>query len=383
MTFRFKAARSGAAAAALLLAAAPLHAQTDAPPQAGMVQSVTRTVAADDLSRHLRTLAVSPDNLEAALGAGDAALTLGDAHAAAGFFARAERIAVRDGRAKAGLGRAFLALDRPRDAIELFDDATDYGIPDAAVAADRGLAWDLRGEPRRAQRDYALALQARADDDLTRRYALSLGISGERDRALALLDPLLYQRDPLAWRARAFVLALTGDLPGAMEIVRQVMPAGQAESLQPFLRRLPSLRAARKAAAVHLGRFQDPPPRRAAQAPRPQPVPAPPPAPPATPVVEEIAPPAQPPSGPATWVQLASGNERAMPAEWRRLAARAPAALDGREAMLTGTAASARLLVGPFDTAAAARAFVAELRTAGITAFAWTSGAGTAVRALP
>lgn len=235
---------------ALLLAGAPASAQ--------MVQgagNVSAARAADALSLHLRTLMERPQDVPALLGAGEAALALDDPAAAIGFLARAEKVAPRNGQVKAGLGRALLMLERPRDALKLFDDATDLGVPDATIAGDRGLAHDLRGDYRRAQRDYQLALSRGADDEITRRYALSLGISGDRDKALALLNPLLYKRDQAAWRSRAFVLALTGDKAGANGIVRSVMPARQAAIMEAFMDKLPSLKTGEKAMAVHLGHF--------------------------------------------------------------------------------------------------------------------------------
>lgn len=231
---------AGPALAALLIASAgPVAAQSNSP--------------AERLSQHLRELARNPNSLSALIGAGQSALGVGDANAALGFFARADEQAPRNGHVKAGLARALLMLDNPRDALRMFDAAIDLGVPQAEIAGDRGLAYDLRGDPKRAQRDYALALSRGADDEITRRYALSLAMTGDRDAALRLLDPLLYKRDQAAWRARAFVLALTGDQAGADRIVRQVMPDRMADAMVPFLRRLPSLRPAEKAAAVHLG----------------------------------------------------------------------------------------------------------------------------------
>lgn len=209
--------------------------------------------AADRLSSYLRELAANPNSLPALIGAGQASLGVGDGNAALGFFARADEQAPRNGQVKAGLARALLMVDNPRDALRMFNAATDLGIPEAEIAGDRGLAYDLRGDQKRAQRDYALALSRGPNDEVTKRYALSLGISGDRDTALKLLDPLLYKRDQGAWRARAFVLAMTGDQPGANQIVRQVMPDRMAVAMAPFLQRLPTLRPAEKAAAVHLG----------------------------------------------------------------------------------------------------------------------------------
>lgn len=232
---------------------------------------------ADLLSRYLRELAQDPENLSALRGAGDAALQVGDADAAFAFYARAEKVAPRDGQVKAGIARALLKSENPRDALRMFDEATSLGVREAEIAGDRGLAHDLRGEARKAQKDYALALAARPDDEITRRYALSLAISGDREPALKLLEPQIYRRDPAGWRARAFVLALTGDSAEAGKIVHAMMPGPMADAMQPFLVRLGGLKPTEKALAVHLGRFPSDGTRYASMAgqPEPRPVPAP------------------------------------------------------------------------------------------------------------
>lgn len=208
---------------------------------------------ADRLSRHLRELAADPQNVNALIGAGQASLDVGDGNAALGFFARADEKNARNGQVKLGLARSLLMVDNPREALKMFDAARSLGVSEAQLAPDRGLAYDLRGENKRAQQDYALVLAQGANDEVAKRYALSLGITGDRERALKLLDPLLYKRDQGAWRARAFVLAMTGDATGASKIVHQVMPARMAQTMDGFLTRLPGLNAAQKAAAVHLG----------------------------------------------------------------------------------------------------------------------------------
>lgn len=220
---------------------------------ASMVSAQYAERPADRLSRHLRELAADPQNVTALIGAGQASLDVGDGNAALGFFARADEKAPRNGQVKAGLARALLMVDNPREALKMFDAARSLGVADIVLAPDRGLAYDLKGENKRAQQDYALVLAHGANDEVAKRYALSLGITGERDRALKLLDPLLYKRDQGAWRARAFVLAMTGDAAGASKIVHQVMPARMAQTMDAFLPRLAALNSAQKAAAVHLG----------------------------------------------------------------------------------------------------------------------------------
>lgn len=241
--------------ACVLVIAAPFA--VAGPALAQMVQPLPGITSPADsmstLSVHLRTLAANPRNLFALLGAGQAALDVGDPNAALGFFARAEEIDPRNGRAKAGLASTLVQLEKPDDALRLFGEAMSLGIAEGTFVKDRGLAYDLRGDTRRAQRDYAMALRQGPDDEVTRRYALSLGISGERGQALTVLDPLLRRQDQGAWRARAFILAMNNDVSGANAVARQVMPVSLAGSMVPFLARLPKLNAAERAHAVNFG----------------------------------------------------------------------------------------------------------------------------------
>jgi Flp pilus assembly protein TadD len=207
------------------------------------------------LSRNLRSLAANPKSVTALMGAGKAALDLGDPQAALTFFARAEEQTPRDGRIKMWIATALVQLQQPHAALKFFRDASDLGVPAAEMARDRGLAHDIAGNPREAQRDYRVALQKGRDDEATRRLALSLAISGEREPALRLLEDQLLVRDRSAERARAMILALTGDAAGAARAVQTAMPGPQAGAMSPFLARLPSLPPAERALAVHLGVF--------------------------------------------------------------------------------------------------------------------------------
>jgi len=243
--------------ALLMLAAAPAALAVTYPKGAVVEHLPSADDPAEKLARALRTLAAEPNDMDALLTAGDNALALGDPNAAVGFFGRAAGIEPRNGKAKAGLGSALIQLERPQEALRQFAEARRLGVSDADLADDRGLAYDLSGEPRKAQRDYALALAQDPDDDTARRrLALSLGISGDRTAALAALDPLIRKRDIAAWRAQTFVLAMTGDAAGAHKITQVMLPQ-QAAMLQPFLVRLASLTPAQKARAVHFGEMPE------------------------------------------------------------------------------------------------------------------------------
>jgi Flp pilus assembly protein TadD len=223
-------------------------------PAGAVVQPLPRADGGAELRRHLADLGANPRSLTSLIGAGRAAIQVGDGHAALGFFARAEEIAPSDARVKAGMASAFVLLEQPQAALRFFAEAQQLGAPEVEIAGDRGLAYDMSGDQRRAQQDYALVLQRGEDSETRRRLALSQAISGDGQAALRTLDPLLRRHDRAAFRTRAFVLALTGDANGATQSVNAVMP-GQGNAMAPFLSRLAALGPAQKAMAVHFGRF--------------------------------------------------------------------------------------------------------------------------------
>lgn len=253
MPFRFPSI------AGLLIRAAPLALIGAIPMSPAVAQDASDLISpgdpAESLSRYLRMLAANPRDLVSLTGAGRAALMVGDPAAALGFFARAEDISPRNGRIKAGLASALVQMEQPRAALKLFDEAVVLGVPEAEIAGDRGLAYDLRGDNRHAQQDYSLALRKRDDAEITGRLALSMAISGDRQGALTMLDPLVRKGDRSAIRTRAFVLALTGDRTGAQRVANSAMPPEQAAAMGQFFGRLGELKPTQKALAVHFGRL--------------------------------------------------------------------------------------------------------------------------------
>lgn len=400
-----------AAAAALPGMAAAQYIGGNAPPPPPAPAAGVRETPEAALARHVRVLAGSPRNYDALVGAGRAALELGDPQAAAGFFGRAEEVHSASWVPKVGQGAALVQLLDPQAALSAFEAAQRLGASQMSVALDRGLAFDLLGDQARAQSDYRVAMGGPEQVEARRRMALSLGISGKKAEALSTLDPLLARRDPAATRIRALVLALNGDTEGARAAVNAAMP-GIAASMEPFLRRLASLRPAEKAAAVHMGHlpgsgqatsayneYAD-----ASPGPRPDrlaeietllktPGSPPPPVPQAVPApvrvaVTSPARPAVPPSAPATssriWVQLASGNNTsALADQFRRIKSRNGELLDGISGYVAEESSKARLLIGPFKSVDDARIFAEDLEMARVDAFTWTSAPGQQVRKLP
>jgi tetratricopeptide (TPR) repeat protein len=223
-------------------------------PPGAIVQPLDNGPGAE-LRRNLVALANNPRSLDALIGAGRAAIAMGDAEASLGFYARADEIDPSNARVKAGMATALVRMERADQALPLFARAIALGAPEAEIAAERGLAYDLSGEQHRAQQDYTLALRRRADPEVERRLALSLAISGHRDQALQVLDAQLRRRDRAGWRAQAFALALTGDARGAEDTAGRMLASANAQAMMPFFQRLHMLTPAQKAAAVHFGRF--------------------------------------------------------------------------------------------------------------------------------
>ncbi len=216
-------------------------------PIAGMVESPEAALA-----RNIRLLAINPKDYAGLLGAGRAALRLGDAQAAIGFFGRAEELNPQHWAPKAGQGTALAQMGDGTAALGMFTEAQRLGATQSLVSLDRGLAFDLLGRQAEAQSDYRIVLTGADEAEARRRLAVSLAISGRKADALAALDPLLARRDNGARRTRAFILALTGDVEQARAVIRLILP-GAGEGFDPFLRRLPTLGPGQKAAAVHLG----------------------------------------------------------------------------------------------------------------------------------
>jgi Flp pilus assembly protein TadD len=376
------------------------------------------------LARYVRTLASDPKDFDALIGAGRAALELGDTQAAAGFFARADDVNPRSPSPQAGMGAVSVANGNAQGALPYFKRAQQLGGSLATIGCDLGLAYDLLGKQAAAQADYRAALNGADADEARRRLALSLAISGDKNGALAALAPLMAQRDVAAGRVRAFVLALTGDANGAMVAADAAMPGSWAR-VAPFLQRLPSLPAGQKAAAVNLGLFPDssdtayayntasvrnyaaPSPtvtssvstdrlegvdellRQPARAVQPTWQPAPAAALPSwkdTPRPTQIAysapvarrqltPQAPPQFAPRKiWLQLASGsNADALPTQFERIRSKDRELFNGIRGYVAKSSNRARLVIGPFRGQSDAENFAEDLQTVGVNAFKWSN----------
>lgn len=368
------------------------------------------------LARYVRALTSDPKDFQSLIGAGRAALELGDAQAAAGFFARADEVSPQSPLPQLGMGAVSVANGDPSAAMPYFIRAQRLGATQAMLGCDRGLAYDMMGQQALAQADYRSALSGRDSDETRRRLALSLAISGDKAGALAAIGPLAAKGDASSPRVRAFVLALTGDTAAAMRAIDSAIPGSWA-SVAPFLQRLPNLGAGQKAAAVNLGIFPDggstafaslparpvvasAPSRtstmavsqqvdtdrlagidallRAPAAAAPQPIYQ-------APVVQVAytAPvryaPVQPAPAAAPakiWLELAASDDPGgLSRRFAQLKSRNRDVLDGIPGFLAEGPQGARLVIGPFRGTSDASILAADLQAVGVSASRWTNSA--------
>ncbi|MCB2080796.1 MAG: tetratricopeptide repeat protein, partial [Novosphingobium sp.] len=223
-----------------------------------IARPVVQTLPSEDslrLSAALSRLGRDPRDVDALVDAGNAALAMGDTDAAIGFFKRANQVASKDSRVKAGLAGAMVRSGDPAAAIPIYAEAEKSGAASATMAADRGLAYDLVGDNASAQVFYRQVLARGADDEVTRRLAISQAISGDGRGFEQTLLPLLRDQDKAAWRTRAFGLAIMGQTEEAVRISKTILPPQLATQVAPYLRYMPQLTPAQQAAAAILGTF--------------------------------------------------------------------------------------------------------------------------------
>ena len=100
-------------------------------------------------------------------------------------------------------------------------------------------------------------------------------------------------------------------------------------------------------------------------------------------VGNEKAKPSAPSHPSRIWIQLAAGRDKAaLGFDWRKQTRAAADLFKARKGWTTPWGQTNRLLVGPFESQAAAATFLKELKKKDADAFVWTSPAGQAVDAL-
>ena len=223
-------------------------------PATASAQASEANRLSDVMVRQVAALARSPRDVSLLIASGRTALQIGDASAAAGFFGRARDLAPGNAAAHLGMASTLVALNQPAPAISEFAHARQLGSSPSALAADLGLAYDVAGDQPKAQAAYRSGLKGGGGAEARRRLALSLAIGGDPSAGAAVLEPLLAAGDRPSLLTRAFILALSGDIADSMAALDRIT-RGSGSAAEPFLRALPALSAAEKAAMLNLGIF--------------------------------------------------------------------------------------------------------------------------------
>lgn len=322
-----------------------------------------------------RALELAPSFPAALRAAGANAIKRGAWDAAAHYYATWANIEPRNPEALIGLGNSLLLHRRSREALAVLQRAADLGGDVVAIARLRGVAFDLEGDAKNAQAAYAEVINAvPADGVATQRMALSLALAGDNGAAVTLLQRFGPEPDAAeVRRTLATVYALGGRFDDAADIVASIMPLDEARKMQSFHRRLPQLGPRDRALAVHFGilpgaatpappivqapRWDQPgmygvaasavtPPDMGAAKPLPQPL--------APDLLKARS---------RLWVQLASSaNPAKLAGEWRHIRETASETMAGQIPYVQRAGPHNRLLIGPFDSASAARVTVAKLK---------------------
>lgn len=423
-----------AAAALLLLAATadPSLAQARKEKDDGAVAALNnpaRLVAIGDhgrnssdfmlaLSFYERALGIDPGFVPALRASTEVALAMRMPQALS-YAERWVRATPKDGLAHLAVGAALVQQNRPTEAQKSFALAEAAGGPPAAIAMQRGLAFDLLGQSRNAQIAYADAMQrVPGDRSIIEHLALSLAIGGDNEAAMQILQPEAEKASGQASFERTLVLVHA--LGGRRDLARRIATANlspqAAAAAGDVLERIASLPTpAAKAAAVHLGILPDV--GKPAQAPAIVQAPSPPPEPAAETAVIEAPPPRAPepaaekpaPAKPAAakpapkpeplpaglpklsaaqlkaahvWLQLSSSPDRALVSSDLTRFKRKASAIGNYNAYVQTAAGTHRLLIGPFRSADDAQKVSRRLKAAGVDSYINRAPAGSAIAPL-
>jgi Flp pilus assembly protein TadD len=425
-----------AAAALLLLAATadPSLAQSRKEKEDGAVAALNnpaRLVTIGDHARNSgdfmlalsffeRALGIDPGFVPALRASTEVALAMRMPQALS-YAERWVRATPKDGLAHLAVGAALVQQNRPTEAQKSFALAEAAGGPPAAIAMQRGLAFDLLGQSRNAQIAYADAMQrVPGDRSIVEHLALSLAIGGDNEAAMQLLQPEAEKASgqPSFERTLVLVHALGGRRDLARRIATANLSPQAAAGAGDVLERIASLPTpAAKAAAVHLGILPDagrpaqapavvaqapasPPPEPVAEAPV---IESPPPrAPeiaaekpaPAKPAAAKPAPKPEPlPAGlpklsaaqlkaAHVWLQLSSSPDRALVTFDLARFKRKASVIGNYNAYVQNADGTHRLLIGPFRSAGDAQKVSRRLKAAGVDSYINRAPAGSAIAPL-
>jgi Flp pilus assembly protein TadD len=191
-----------------------------------------------------------PKNLAGWLGQAELYQELGAPQQAAAVYRSALMVLPDAAQLDAGLGRALTEMGQGEEAIPYFERALAKGESGAKTHNHYGVALDLVGRHRDAQVQYGIAMdKSKGDLAAMNNLALSLALSEDYPAAVRLLSDLVTvaPNAVVARRNLALVYALSGDMKAADAMIRFPDNPAAEQSAQTYIKRMllvpPELRA--------------------------------------------------------------------------------------------------------------------------------------------
>ncbi|MDX6751880.1 tetratricopeptide repeat protein [Geminicoccaceae bacterium 1502E] len=170
-----------------------------------------------------RAALLDAENRVAGLGLGEALLQMGRPEDAVEAFRRLLRDDPGDAEAARGYARAMIGLDRPDAAAAQLEETVTRHPQDHRLTTTLGVALDLLGRHGEAETRYRAALAVvPGDSAATTNLGLSLALAGRYQEAIRLLEPVA-KGPGSTLRARqnlAAAYALAGDTEAARRLLR-------------------------------------------------------------------------------------------------------------------------------------------------------------------
>ena len=184
---------------------------------------------------------------------GDTLVELGAYDQAAEIFEQSMERDDKSLAAKLGYARTLVALKRPESAIPHYQAVVKSGSRNLQAFNGLGVAYDLAGEHRTAQKVYRDALAIAPDSMLLRNnLGLSLSLAGDHKDAIELLQVVVDEPGARAQHRQNLALAygLAGDLASAERISRLDLDEESVQSNVAYFASLAAIDDRRKRAAA-------------------------------------------------------------------------------------------------------------------------------------
>ncbi len=208
------------------------------------------------LHMYQRVREQDPKNIPALLGEGEILLTMGAFPDAEQRFRAARSFGDDSARSAAGLGRALLRENQPREALQFFEKALKEPKASAETYNGYGVTLDLIGRHQDAQIAYSKGLDKDPGNViLTNNLALSFALSQDYAAALRMLSDLASAQPDAksALENLSLVYGLSGDMESARKVAALDFKGDALEQRVAYIKRIAALPADVRGEAIILG----------------------------------------------------------------------------------------------------------------------------------